>query len=59
MKSTMTLLQLLKHWKNIKAATIRKNGKTYNILATKRTLHCLYKDGVVDEWQEYNKQEDF
>ena len=55
----MTLLQLLKHWKNIKAATIRKNGKTYNILATKRTLHCLYKDGVVDEWQEYNKQEDF
>lgn len=48
----MILHWLSKHWKSIKLAFIRKDGRIYQIIATKKTLHRMYSDGVVDEWQE-------
>ena len=47
----MILQWLLKHWKTIKLAFIRKDGCIYQIIATRKTLHRMYKDGVIDEWQ--------
>lgn len=48
----MILQWLSKHWKNIKLAFIRKDGQVYQIIATRNTLHRMYLDKVVDEWQE-------
>lgn len=48
----MTLWQLSRLWKSIKHVTIRKNGRTYNIIATRGILHRLYVSGAIDEWQE-------
>lgn len=45
---------LLKHWKNIKLAFIRKDGCIYQIAATRETLHRMYRDGAIDEWQDIN-----
>lgn len=54
MKLIMILHWLSRHWKNIKLAFIRKDGCIYQIIATRKTLHNLYKDGVIDEWQDIN-----
>ena len=50
----MILCWLLKHWKSIKLAFIRKDRCIYNIIATRKTLHNMYKDKVIDEWQDTN-----
>lgn len=52
MKSKMILPWLLKHWKNIKYAYIRKSGRVKKIIATKRFLNRLYEKEIIDEWQE-------
>lgn len=48
----MILCWLLRHWKNIKLAFIRKDGRIYHIIATKKTLRRMYKNGAIDEWQD-------
>ena len=48
----MILHWLLKHWKNIKLAFIRKDGCIYQVIATRKTLHRMYRDGAIDEWQD-------
>ena len=50
----MILHWLSKHWKSIKLAFIRKDGCIYKIIATRKTLHRMYADGVIDEWQDTN-----
>lgn len=54
MKLRMILHWLSKHWKSIKLAFIRKDGCIYKIIATRKTLHRMYADGVIDEWQDTN-----
>lgn len=52
MKLIMILRLLLRHWKNIKYAYIRKSGKVRKIIATRKFLNRLYDSEIIDEWQE-------
>ena len=54
MKLTTIFCWLSKHWKSIKLAFIRKDGCIYQVIATRKTLHRMYEDGVIDEWQDNN-----